>query len=124
MSENDKHAERAGIRPKPAVPPTNPYGDGLDELPPNIPPGFLGETGVDLRKVDGDGSHGLNAGVIQEWTAETTLIVVMLAYILFFPLAFVILWRSRKFSRRQKTVSSVLMAVGIAYFAARLLGWF
>jgi len=124
MSESDGHSQRDEARSESSVPERDPYGDGIEELPPNIPPGFLGETGVDLRKVDGDGSHGLNAGVIQEWTAETTLLVVMLAYFIFFPLAFVILWRSRKFTKRQKTVSSVLMAVGIAYLAARLLGWF
>lgn len=95
----------------------DPFGDGIDELPPNVPPGFLGEHGVDLRKVDGDGPHGLNAGVIQEWTWETTIIVVGIAYFLFFPAAYYVLWRSRKVPKRQKVVITALMTIGIVLFA-------
>jgi hypothetical protein len=107
--------ERRRLRPRDE----DPFGDGLDELPPNVPPGFLGERGPDLRKADSDGSHGTNAGIIQEWTLETTMMAVILSYILFFPLAFVILWRSRKVSRSQKIVSTIAMTAGLAYFGWR-----
>jgi hypothetical protein len=99
----------------------DPYADTLEELPPNIPPGFLGEHGPDFRKVDGDGSHGLNAGVIQEWTWETTMIAVAIAYLLFFPAAYVILWRARKVPRRQQVVLTVAMTIGLGLVAVRLL---
>jgi hypothetical protein len=95
----------------------DPFGDGMDELPPNVPPGFLGEHGIDLRKVDGDGPYGLNAGVIQEWTWETTIIVVGIAYFLFFPVAYFVLWRSNKVPKRQKVVITTLMTIGIVLFA-------
>lgn len=95
----------------------DPFGDGMDELPPNVPPGFLGEHGIDLRKVDGDGPYGLNAGVIQEWTWETTIIVVGIAYFLFFPVAYFVLWRSNKVPKRQKVVITALMTIGIVLFA-------
>ena len=97
---------------------------GIDELPPNVPPGFLGETPPDFRKVDGDEPHGLNAGITDEWTWETTMLWVLLAYIIFFPAAFIILWRSRWVSRKQKVWVSVAMAVGVGLAAAALLGWF
>lgn len=104
----------------------DPYGDGLDELPPNIPPGFLGErvADIDLRKVDSGGPYGLNAGVIQEWTVQTTLMVVALTYIFFFPAAFVILWRSKRLTRRFKIDLSIVMGIGVVYFGGRLLGLF
>jgi len=38
---------------------------------------------------------------------------IVLAYLLFFPLAYVLLWRSRHISRRGKIVSSIVGAVGI-----------
>ena len=94
---------------------------GVDELPPNIPPGFMGEVGPSLRTVDGDGPHGLNAGIIQEWTWETTIALVLLAYALCFPVAFVILWRSRKVPKAQKVAISLIMVAGIAYVAWKLL---
>lgn len=91
------------------------------ELPPNIPPGFLGEKAPDMLKSDDESSHGLNAGIIQEWTWETTMIVVLLTYIFVFPLAFVVLWRSKKVPRSHKIVMSVLMAAGIVFVAVRLV---
>jgi hypothetical protein len=97
------------------------FEDGLDELPPNVPPGFLGEPGLNLKKADNDGPHGLNAGITQEWTWEMTIMVVILAYLVFFPLAYVVLWRSRKVPRRQKVIFSWAMAAGLAYVAYRLL---
>jgi hypothetical protein len=87
-------------------------------MPPNVPPGFLGERAPDFRKVDDEGSHGMNAGVIQEWTAETTVLIVLLVYFFFFPAAYVILWRSRRLPRNQKIGLSIVMALGLLYF-----GW-
>lgn len=100
----------------------DPYGDGLDELPPNVPPGLLGERGFRLDVVDDDGGpRGLNAGVIQEWTAETTRLAVAVSLPLFFPAAFFILWRSQQIGRREKIASSVAMAAALGYVAYRLL---
>ena len=100
---------------------------GLEELPPNVPPGILGERvgEMDLRtKVDTGGPYGTNAGLLDEWTVQTTLIVVALTYVFFFPAAYVILWRSRKVKQRYKVELSVVMTLGVAFFAARLLGVF
>lgn len=101
-------------QPAPTPLPREPgYEDAMGELPPNVPPGILGETGFDLRKVDDDGPHGLNAGLIQEWTWEMTMLVVFLAYVIFFPAAYVILWRSRVVPQKHKVVLSTIMTVGI-----------
>jgi hypothetical protein len=96
---------------------------GLEELPPNVPPGFLGETPPDFRKADGDGPHGLNAGITDEWTWETTMLLVALAYIVFFPAAFVILWRSRRVPRAQKVGVSIAMAIGVALTVWAIIRW-
>ena len=98
----------------------DPYGDKLDELPPNVPPGFLGEQGLNFGKVDSSGPHGLNAGVIQEWTWETTRMIIALTYFLFFPLSFVILWRTRYIARKRKIALSVVMAAGLVFVGWRL----
>lgn len=93
-------------------------GEEMPELPPNIPPGFLGEIAPDFRKIDDDGPHGLNAGVIQETTWETTVLWVALAYLIFFPAAFYILWRSDKVLRSHKVVLSAAMVGGLVAFGA------
>ncbi|HET6352200.1 MAG TPA: hypothetical protein VFG89_08735 [Coriobacteriia bacterium] len=93
---------------------------GTPELPPNVPPGFLGEKGFNLRKSDDDGPHGLNAGIIQESTSETRLLVVLLLYFIFFPAAFFLLWRMKSFSLKGKIVLTVVGVIGIAFFAWRL----
>ena len=48
---------------------------------------------------------------------------VLLAYIVFFPAAFIILWRSRGIPRKHKVLANVAIAVGIALTAAWFLGW-
>lgn len=116
MTENDKNGSASPQRER------DPLGGGLTEMPPNIPPGFLGEKAPDMKKVDGDGSHGLNAGVIQEWTWETTIIIVIMTYIFFFPAAYVILWRSNKVPRNHKLAITAAMTAGLVYVAGRLLG--
>ena len=91
------------------------------ELPPNRPPGLLGEPGLNLRKVDPT-SHGLNAGLTQENDEQLTFLWIVLAYVVFFPLAYVILWRSHKIERRLKVWITIAMTVGVVavftWFAA------
>jgi len=84
----------------------------LAELPPNRPKGILGETGLDLYKVD-DFEPDLNAGISQENDVPVMWLAVILAYLLFFPLAYWLLWRSPLFSRRAKALTSLVGAVGI-----------
>lgn len=96
---------------------------GLDELPPNVPPGLLGEVAPDLRKVDEHGSHGLNAGLTDEWTMQTTVMAAVLALLLFFPAAYYIVWRSRLISTRHKVTLYVAMTGFLVLAAVRLLGW-
>ena len=96
------------------------YEDGLDELPPNRPRGFLGDVAPDMRRPEDFDPRGTDAGMIQEWTRQTTVLAVMIAYLLFFPAAFVILWRSRKISRDYKIGATVAMVAGLLYVAYRL----
>ena len=78
--------------------------------------GLLGERNPKLKVVD---SHGpdLNAGVSQEMDLPVVWIGIILAYLLFFPLAYVLLWRTKYISPRAKVVVSVIGAAGIAYVA-------
>lgn len=82
------------------------------ELPPNHPQGLLGDRAPDLRQPDDwtpDGSSGLS----QETDYPVVLMGIVLAYLVFFPLAFVLLWRSDAFDRRRKVVLSCIMAAGV-----------
>lgn len=90
---------------------------GVAELPDNVPPGLLGEVGLNFMKVDDEGPHGLNAGLVQESSAQTRLLAVLLLYFIFFPAAFVVLWVSKHFSLKAKLVLSALMLVGLALLA-------
>jgi hypothetical protein len=90
------------------------------ELPPNRPPGLLGEPGLNLRKVDPT-SHGLNAGLTQENDEQLTFLWIVLAYVVFFPVAYVILWRTAKITSRSKIWIAVAMTVGIVAVATWLL---
>lgn len=85
----------------------------MDELPPNIPPGWLGEVGPNLRKAD-DFAPTLNAGVIQESTWETRRLVVILLYLLVVtgPVALYLLWRDRHLATAYKAVLTVVMLAG------------
>jgi hypothetical protein len=87
-----------------------------DRLPPNLPPGLLGEVGPDLRKVD-DFEPTLNAGMIQEWTWETRWLTIGLLYLLVFtsPVAAWLLWRDPKRTMRTKVIVTL---VGLALYAA------
>jgi hypothetical protein len=88
----------------------------LRDLPPNIPPGFMGEIQPDMYKAD-DFKPGLNAGVIQEGTWETRWLTIGLLYLLVLtsPVAVWLLWRDPKRSRRTKTIAT---AVGVAGYVA------
>ena len=95
-----------------------------DELPPNVPPGFLGEVAPDLRKVD-DFRPSLNAGVIQEDTWETRVLTIAILYLLVItsPVALYLLWRARAWPPWGKVLWTALMLAGYvaAAFYARLL---
>jgi len=92
----------------------------LPELPPNQPKGILGEKGFDLYKVD-EFEPDLNAGVSQENDVPVVWLAVILAYLIFFPLAYWLLWRSTLFTRRAKVITSVVGAVGIVAVALALV---
>lgn len=94
---------------------------GMTELPPNELKGFLGERPPDMRKAD-DFAPDLSAGISQENDAGVMWLVIVLAYLLFFPVAYVVLWRSRNIPRRTKWILSAGGAAGIAFVALRLLG--
>lgn len=86
---------------------------GLTELPPSVPPGFLGEVMPDFRKVE-TFEPSLNAGVIQESTWETRWLTLVILYLLVItsPVAFYVLWRDPKRSRGAKIVLTALMLLG------------
>lgn len=86
---------------------------GVTELPPNQVRGILGEKGPDLR-VPEDFSPSLNSGISQEVDLPVVWMGIVLSYLLFFPLAFVLLWRSRFISLRAKKIATVVGVVGIA----------
>ena len=92
---------------------------GVTELPPNRPRGMLGEHGMDLRKVDDldNAAPDLNAGISQEVDLPVIWLAILVSYVIFFPLAFVILWRSRQITRRAKIVASIVFGIGILVFA-------
>lgn len=92
----------------------------LPDLPPNVPPGFLGETAPDLRKPQ-DWQPDGNAGLSQENDLPVVLMSILLAYLLFFPLAYVILIRTHVMGRRAKWALGGLMATGLLAVAGALL---
>jgi hypothetical protein len=83
------------------------------ELPPNIPPGLLGEVGPDLRKVD-EFEPTLNAGLIQEGTWETKWLLIGLLYLLLItaPVAAWLLWRDPRRKTRTKVIATVIGVAG------------
>jgi|GEM_PF-1805805 len=93
---------------------------GVTELPPNHPKGLLGEKGPDLRKVE-DFAPDLNAGLLQENDPGVIWLWIVLAYLLFFPLAYVVLWRSKTIPPKTKRIASAVGAAVIALLAIWLL---
>lgn len=88
---------------------------GMGELPPNVPPGFLGERGMNMSKVD-EFEPSLSAGIVQEISAATRQLTMLLLYVLVItsPAAAWMLWRDR---RRPLWVKAVTTVVGIAGYA-------
>lgn len=124
MAKNDAFGRDSERNEKPTAEKPEPdpgFEDGLDELPPNVPLGMLGEYGVNLRKPEDYQPRGTSAGMIQEWTRETTMMVVLIAYFLFFPLAYVILWRTTKIERHHKLWLAAMMTAGLIYIGIRLI---
>jgi hypothetical protein len=93
---------------------------GVTELPPNQPKGLLGEKGIDVRKVE-DFTPDLNAGLLQENDLHITWLWIVLTYLLFFPVAYVILWRSKAIGIRTKMIASAIGAAGVALVTVRLM---
>ena len=89
---------------------------GVTELPPNQPKGLLGEKGPDLRKPE-DFTPNMNAGFSQEDDGPVQTLLLLLVYLLFFPLAFVLLWRARRYSTRYKILVSAAMTIGVLVVA-------
>jgi hypothetical protein len=92
----------------------------LDELPPNAVKGLLGEKNPKLKKVDSF-EPDLNAGVSQEIDLPVVWMGIVLAYLVFFPVAYVLLWRTKYITHRDKIIVSVVGAVGILYVVYRLI---
>jgi hypothetical protein len=92
----------------------------MDELPPNSVRGLLGEKNPKLKVID-EFEPDLNAGVSQEIDLPVVWMGIVLAYLLFFPLAYVLLWRTKYITHRDKIIVSVVGALGILYVAYRLL---
>lgn len=82
------------------------------ELPPNQPRGILGERNPNIRVAE-DFTPDLNAGISQEIDLPVVWMAVVLAFltILFSPVGYVILWRSKRISRRAKIVWSAIATV-------------
>ena len=96
---------------------------GVTELPQSHPKGLLGERGIDVRKVD-DFAPDVNAtGIAQENDPGVKWLVIVLAYLLFFPLGYLLLWHSKHISLRAKWIASGVGAAGVALVALRLLGF-
>jgi hypothetical protein len=91
----------------------------LDELPPNQVKGLLGEKNPKLKVIDSF-EPDLNAGVSQEMDLPVVWMGIVLAYLIFFPLAYVLLWRTKLITHRNKIIVSAVGAAGIAYVLYRL----
>lgn len=95
-------------------------GEGSD-LPPNSPKGLLGQVQPDLRQSERF-EPDLNAGLSQENDGPVLFLAVLIAYFIFFPLAFFLLWRSKAFTMRFKYALSGVMVVGLIIVAVVWLG--
>lgn len=88
----------------------------LRELPPNVPPGFLGERGLNMSKVD-EFKPTLSAGIVQEPSSATRQLTMVLLYLLVVtsPVAAWMLWRD---PRRPLWVKMAATIVGVAVYGA------
>ena len=89
-------------------------------LPDNETPGWLGERGPDLRKVD-EFEPTLNAGLLLEDTPQTKWLLILLLYVMVFtaPAAAWLLWREPRRSTRSKVITTIIGVLGYValYFA-------
>jgi hypothetical protein len=94
---------------------------GLSELPPNVPPGWLGERGLNFQKVDDYHPTG-SAGIVQERTPATELLLIALLAALFFtsPVAVWLVWRNAKYS----LVFKVIMSIAILAWVVQVYVWY
>jgi hypothetical protein len=90
---------------------------GAGELPLNRPAGLLGETPPDWRKIDSPGPS-IFGGVTQDVDVRIEWLGMLVAYFVFFPVAYVILWRSTSFSKRVKIGYTIAFTVGLAVVGA------
>jgi hypothetical protein len=83
----------------------------LEELPPNIPPGWLGEVAPNLTKVDDFKPKGTNAGLTDEntWQTRWLLVVALTAMWFTAPIALWLVWRSRHNSLAVKVIWTVIV---------------
>jgi succinate dehydrogenase hydrophobic anchor subunit len=63
----------------------------------------------------------LNAGLLQENDGGVWGLAIVLAFLIFFPLGYVMLWRDKRLSRRRKLVSSVVVAVIVGLVVIKLM---
>jgi hypothetical protein len=92
----------------------------MRELPPNQPPGWLGEVSPNMRKTE-EFVPTLNAGLEQEGSLQTRWLLMVVLYVLVFtfPAALWLLWRERKRSLRAKIATTVLGLAGyVAFYVA------
>lgn len=99
--------------------------DERGEMPPNVPPGFLGEVNPDMRKVDAD-AHGDNAGLVQDGSYEVRLLWVMLCGLLVVtaPVALWLLWRDHHWKPwfRASVASLVIAWCGFVLWSVLVAG--
>jgi len=89
-------------------------------LPPNQPRGILGERNPELR-VEEDFTPDLNEGVSREMGWPVERLLILLAFLVFFPLGYWLVWRSKNATFEWKVTVTIATAVFIAYFAYRML---
>jgi hypothetical protein len=96
----------------------------VQELPPNRPPGWLGEVAPNLRNPE-EYEPSLNAGLLQEDSPQTRWLWLLVLYALVFtgPVALWLLWREPRRSLRAKVTTTLVGAAGYValYIAAASL---
>lgn len=87
---------------------------GVSELPPNQPRGILGERNPNIRATE-NFTPDLNAGISQEVDLPVIWMAIVLAFvtILFSPVGYVVLWRTKSISRRAKIAWTVIATVWV-----------
>jgi len=92
----------------------------MNELPPNAPRGILGERGFDIYKVD-EYEPDLNSGISQENDLPVVWLAIVLAYLVFFPVAYWLMWRTPLISHRYKVIASAVGAIGVVFVVIALM---